>query len=72
MIIIFLIAVAILFTVIFLLVGRIIQQENIIFTMNNSMQQLAETIREEPWYDEKSEARMNIIGQNGNEGTHYK
>lgn len=24
------------------------------------------------WYDESKESRMNIIGQNGNEGTHYE
>jgi len=28
-------------------------------------------IKPETWYDESKEDRMNIIGQNGNEGTHY-
>jgi hypothetical protein len=27
--------------------------------------------KKENWYDEKLEERINIIGQNGNEGTHY-
>lgn len=30
-----------------------------------------EGLDNEPWYDEEAEHRMNIIGQNGNEGEHY-
>jgi len=29
-------------------------------------------IKTEGWYDESKEKRMNIIGQNGNDGQHYK
>jgi hypothetical protein len=29
-------------------------------------------IKTEGWYDEAKERRMNIIGQNGNDGQHYK
>jgi hypothetical protein len=29
-------------------------------------------IKKEGWYDEAKERRMNIIGQNGNDGQHYK
>jgi hypothetical protein len=29
-------------------------------------------IKTEGWYDEAKETRMNIIGQNGNDGQHYK
>jgi hypothetical protein len=29
-------------------------------------------IKKEGWYDEANERRMNIIGQNGNDGEHYK
>jgi hypothetical protein len=29
-------------------------------------------IKKEGWYDEAKERRMNIIGQNGNDGEHYK
>jgi hypothetical protein len=29
-------------------------------------------IKTEGWYSEEKEARMNIIGQNGNDGQHYK
>jgi len=29
-------------------------------------------IKQETWYDESKEERMNIIGQNGNDGIHYK
>jgi chlorite dismutase len=29
-------------------------------------------IKKEGWYDEEKERRMNIIGQNGNDGEHYK
>lgn len=32
-----------------------------------------ETLKKsEIWYDEEREKRMNIIGQNGNDGEHYK
>jgi hypothetical protein len=31
-----------------------------------------ESLDNEPWYDEEAEHRMNIIGQNGNEGEHYE
>jgi len=29
-------------------------------------------IKKDGWYDEANEKRMNIIGQNGNDGQHYK
>ena len=36
------------------------------------LKELIEKEKESPgWYDEEKEKRMNIIGQNGNEGTHY-
>jgi hypothetical protein len=31
-----------------------------------------EGLDNEPWYDEEAEHRMDIIGQNGNEGEHYE
>ena len=31
-----------------------------------------ESLDNEPWYDEEAEHRMDIIGQNGNEGEHYE
>jgi hypothetical protein len=31
-----------------------------------------ESLDNEPWYDEEAERRMDIIGQNGNEGEHYE
>jgi hypothetical protein len=31
-----------------------------------------EGLDNEPWYDEEAERRMDIIGQNGNEGEHYE
>jgi hypothetical protein len=31
-----------------------------------------EGLDNEPWYDEETEHRMDIIGQNGNEGEHYE
>ena len=31
-----------------------------------------EGLDNKPWYDEEAEHRMDIIGQNGNEGEHYE
>jgi hypothetical protein len=31
-----------------------------------------ESLDNEPWYDDEAERRMDIIGQNGNEGEHYE
>jgi chlorite dismutase len=36
------------------------------------VENFAKTRISENWYSEENEKRMNIIGQNGNDGEHYK
>ena len=36
------------------------------------VENFANTRISESWYSEEKEKRMNIVGQNGNEGTHYE
>lgn len=40
--------------------------------LSEEIENLAETSKGKGWYNEENESRMNIIGQNGNEGTHYE
>jgi hypothetical protein len=82
------------FIVLYLLVGRIINQEKTIFEMNSRLTfshndyvdlldlniklcEELESFNENPpkeiWYNEDDTSlRMNIIGQNGNDGLHYE
>ena len=39
--------------------------------LSKTIDTFAEIRHSESWYSEENEKRMNIIGQNGNEGTHY-
>jgi len=39
--------------------------------LSEQVENFAKTRISETWYSEENEKRMNIIGQNGNEGTHY-
>lgn len=40
--------------------------------LSTELENFAKTRISENWYSEENEKRMNIIGQNGNEGTHYE
>jgi len=46
-----------------------------LFGENRKLSKIIDTFAEirhsESWYSDEIEKRMNIIGQNGNEGTHY-
>jgi hypothetical protein len=58
----------------YILVGKILNQEKTIFELTNRLESFSQkpTISNEGWYDESKEDRMNIIGQNGNDGEHYQ
>ena len=43
-----------------------------LFDENIKLSKKIENTTKTNWYYEKLEERMNIIGQNGNEGTHYE
>lgn len=36
------------------------------------LEKIKEELKPVTWYDDKLEERINIIGQNGNDGEHYK
>lgn len=36
------------------------------------LEKIKEQLKPRQWYDDKLEERINIIGQNGNDGEHYK
>jgi len=40
--------------------------------LSKTIDTFAEIRHSESWYSEENEKRMNIIGQNGNDGEHYK
>lgn len=40
--------------------------------LSKTIDTFAEIRHSESWYSEENEKRMNIIGQNGNDGTHYE
>jgi len=40
--------------------------------LSKTIDTFAKTRISETWYSEENEKRMNIIGQNGNDGEHYK
>ena len=40
--------------------------------LSEQVENFSKTRISETWYSEENEKRMNIIGQNGNDGEHYK
>jgi predicted Holliday junction resolvase-like endonuclease len=40
--------------------------------LSDELDNFAKTRNSETWYNDEIEKRMNIIGQNGNDGTHYE
>lgn len=40
--------------------------------LSTELENFAKTRNSETWYNDEIEKRMNIIGQNGNDGEHYK
>jgi lipopolysaccharide export LptBFGC system permease protein LptF len=63
-----------LFILFYILVGKILNQEKTIFELTNRLESFSQKpiLSSEGWYDESKEDRMNIIGQNGNDGEHYQ
>ena len=52
--------------------GEYIDLFNVNLGLSEQVENFAKTRISETWYSEENEKRMNIIGQNGNEGTHYE
>ena len=52
--------------------GEYIDLFNINLGLSEQIENFAEIRHSETWYSEENEKRMNIIGQNGNDGKHYK
>jgi hypothetical protein len=45
---------------------------NINIELSEELENPKKTKKKKGWYDEENDNRMNVIGQNGNEGTHYE
>jgi len=52
--------------------GEYVDLFNVNLGLSEQVENFAKTRISETWYSEEKEKRMNIIGQNGNEGTHYE
>lgn len=52
--------------------GEYVDLFNVNLGLSEQVENFAKTRISETWYSEELEKRMNIIGQNGNDGTHYE
>lgn len=52
--------------------GEYVDLFNVNLGLSEQVENFAEIRHSESWYSDEIEKRMNIIGQNGNDGEHYK
>ena len=52
--------------------GEYIALFDVNLKLSTELENFAKTRISESWYSEENEKRMNIIGQNGNDGIHYE